>query len=144
MNFWDSSSLLPLVVDEIHSNTAKKFFRQDPHLFIWWGTPIECVSALARKQREGRLTHNEFMQAREKLHYLESISTRVLPSESLKTTAEALLIRHALRCADALQLAASLVLRTESEMNLVFLSEDNRLCQAAEKEGFTVIRFEAF
>lgn len=143
MNFWDSSSLLPLVVDEIHSNTAKTIFRQDPQLFIWWGTPIECVSAMARKRREGRLSHDEFMEAREKLRYLEIISTRILPSASLKTTAEALLLRHALRSADALQLAASLVLKNESEMNLSFLSEDNRLCEAAEKEGFTVIRFEA-
>lgn len=144
MNFWDSSSLLPLVVEETHSNIAKTIFRQDPLLYIWWGTPIECVSAMARKRREGRLSHDAFLEAREKLRYFESICTRILPSESLKTTAEALLLRYTLRSADALQLAASLVLKNESKMNLSFLCEDNRLCDAAEKEGFTVIRFEAF
>lgn len=130
-------------MDEIYSNTAKTIFRQAPQLYIWWGTPVECVSAMARKRREGRLSHDQFMEARERLRYFESISTRVLPSESLKTLAEALLLRHTLRSADALQLAASLVLRDESKMNLSFLSEDNRLCDAAEKEGLTVIRFAA-
>lgn len=141
MKFWDSSSLLPLLVKEHHTDSAIAAFQEDSELCIWWGTPVECLSAMSRQHREGRLSQKEFLLARQRLRDLESISVAILPSGAVKARAEDLLIRHALRAADALQLGAALVFRVETETSLVFLSEDNRLCEAAEKEGFTLHRF---
>lgn len=141
MKFWDSSSLLPLLVKGIHTDAAVAAFQEDPELCIWWGTPVECISAMARQNREGRLGHERFVQARGHLRELERISYKILPSESVKTMAEALLLRHPLRAADSLQLGAALVFQEETDTRLPFLSEDKRLCEAAEKEGFTLQMF---
>ena len=109
---------------------------QDPDICIWWATPVECVSALARKQREGRLSREDVEAARVRLRDLESISIRIAPTEGVKRHAEELLNRHPLRAADALQLGAALFFHETSGGNLPFRSEDKRLCGAAEKEGF--------
>jgi len=36
----------------------------DPSLVVWWATRTECLSALARRRREGHLTATGEQQAR--------------------------------------------------------------------------------
>lgn len=55
MRFWDSSALVPLLVDEPTSPVVVAEYLVDPEQMAWWGTGLECVSALARAEREGRL-----------------------------------------------------------------------------------------
>ena len=52
MRFWDSSAIIPLCVDEAPSVRVKRLAEEDSALIVWWGTPIECYSALARRRRE--------------------------------------------------------------------------------------------
>jgi hypothetical protein len=47
---------------------------------------------------------------------------------------------HPLRAADALQLAAAIVASEDQPASLPFVTLDDRLGQAAQREGFTVIR----
>ena len=59
----------------------------------------------------------------------------------LTTDAQALLIRHALRAGDAIQLASCLYLRRETGEQISFAAFDDRLTSAARVEGLTVIAF---
>ena len=59
-------------------------------------------------------------------------------SETLHRTAARLLKTHPLRAADALQLGAALVASNFEAHSARFLTEDTRLREAAEKEGFVI------
>lgn len=68
----------------------------------------------------------------------DSLEAGLSLREQLKDLAKRLLRVHPLRTADALQLAAALVYRAEGSP-LDFVCLDERLCSAAEREGFIVI-----
>ena len=53
MRFWDSSALVPLCVDEPATDAALALLAEDPEVAVWWATPVECASALARLERDG-------------------------------------------------------------------------------------------
>jgi hypothetical protein len=78
-------------------------------------------------------------QTRQVLQQLASGWSEVQPSESLRGTAERLLAVHALRAADAFQLAAALHWCQRQPMNRHLVSFDTRLRDAAYKEGFTIL-----
>ena len=62
----------------------------------------------------------------------------ILPSEAVRGIAQRLLRVHALRAADSLQLAAALVAAERDPASLPLVSLDQRLGEAATREGFTV------
>jgi uncharacterized protein len=62
----------------------------------------------------------------------------VLPSEAIRSRADRLLALHPLRASDALQLAALLAAAEERPADLPFVTLDERLAEAARKEGFSV------
>ena len=55
MRFWDSSAIVPLLVAESATPTLVSEFVRDPELVVWWATEAECVSALARLEREASI-----------------------------------------------------------------------------------------
>jgi uncharacterized protein len=63
----------------------------------------------------------------------------VTPSEDVRERAERLLGVHALRAADALQLAAALIWARERPARLEFVCLDGRLRGIAWREGFAVL-----
>ena len=63
MKFWDSSALLSLLVDEPSRDRLLAFLEEDSEVLAWWGTPVEIVSALSRREREGLLTAEEVAAA---------------------------------------------------------------------------------
>ena len=67
MRYWDSSAIVPLVVGESLSKAAADCLRADAGIITWWVTPVECVSALARREREGNLTAAGMSQAIKRL-----------------------------------------------------------------------------
>jgi len=134
--FWDTSALVPLLVVEPESERALALARRDGALVVWWGSSVECASALARLEREHRLKSAEVDAARDVLSTLRSAWTEVLPSDAVRTHAERLLLRHPLRAADALQLAAALTWAQGSPTSHAFASYDERLRAAARGEDF--------
>jgi hypothetical protein len=60
----------------------------------------------------------------------------VLPSEAVRATAQRLLRVHPLRAGDALQLAAAVVACEHEPLSFAFMSLDERLNEAAQREGF--------
>lgn len=139
MKFWDTSAIVPLLVIEPTTETARSVLTGDSSVVVWWGTRTECVSALNRQIREGSLRIEDERQARAVLKQLADAWSEVQPSESLRGTAERLLAVHALRAADALQLSAALQWCQRQPMNKDLVSFDARLRDAAYKEGFTIL-----
>ncbi len=111
----------------------------DPDQVVWWGTPIECISALSRRAREGVLTPLGEAWARVPLFYLSQSWNEVQPSGRLRTLAERFLAVHPLKAADALQLAAAFVWCAGQTQDREFVCLDRQLRTAASAEGFTVL-----
>lgn len=139
MRFWDASVLVPLCVVEAQSQALRSLREADPDTFIWWGTWIECISALMRSVREGRLSEAEESVARVRLREVFADAHEINPSEDVRARAERLLSVHPLRAADALQLAAALIWAMERPAGLGFVSLDRHLREAARREGFEVL-----
>jgi len=138
MRFWDSSAIIPLCIEEPHSETTRLLAQNDGELAFWWGTPVECSSSFARLRREGVISADDEQQVRRLVDQLTQSSTEISPSEEVRATARRLLLRHPLRAADSLQLAAALVWAANRPDDLGFVCLDKRLRDAARIEGFTI------
>jgi len=137
MRFWDTSALVPLCVDEPESVGVKALLRDDPSMVVWWGSVIECWSALARRRREGMLQNADEESARTFLHTLQESWIEVLPGEDVRARAGRLLRLHPIRSADAVQLAAALVWAGDPPSGEIVVY-DRRLGESARLEGLTV------
>jgi predicted nucleic acid-binding protein len=141
MNFWDSSALLPLLVPEATSGATRQYVAAQPELAIWWATPVECMSALARKEREGRLELSQMIAAEKNLNLIVRNSVTIDATDRVRLLARKLLRRYPLRAADSLQLAAACVLAGEATGDYGFVCNDEHLTTAASKEGFAIVSF---
>jgi predicted nucleic acid-binding protein len=139
MKFWDSSAVIPLCLKEPASDIVKYIAEKDEDFVVWWTTRIECVSAMARRRREGVLPTHAERQARAVLTALTGEWSEIQPAELVRHRAERLLMVHSLRAADALQLAAALIWTEEATSGAEFVCLDQNLREAAMREGFTVL-----
>lgn len=139
MRFWDTSSVVPLCLVEPETPRVRALIDRDPALVVWWGTRTECVSALARRAREKRLGMAQVERARAALASLAAEWTEVLPGETVRDRAERLLTVHDLRAADACQLAAALLWARGQTATRDFVAFDERLREAARREGFRLL-----
>lgn len=140
MRFWDSSAIVPLLVHEPASSAVSDAYRADPELMVWWGTQIECVSAIARLEREKALTTSGAVDAIGNLDSLARAWQEIQPVDAVRRHALRMLRVHPIRAADALQLAAARAGSEERPETLPFATLDDRLADAAQREGFTVLR----
>lgn len=139
MRFWDASAVVPLLVHEVASGDFATLARQDQPLVVWWGTPVECASALSRLGRGGAIPDADADRALDLLRVLAEAWTEVLPSDQVRALAIRLLRVHPLRAADALQLAAALVWAEGAPAGREIVTRDDRLAGAARKEGFVTL-----
>lgn len=139
MRFWDSSGIVPLLVTEATSLDLTALYAEDSAITVWWGTPVECASAIARRRRTGDLTDEAAHTAVERLRILADRWTEVSPSARLRFEASRLVAAYDLRAADALQLAAALAAAAGEPGSLPFVCLDRRLRAAAELEGFATL-----
>jgi len=140
MHFWDSSAIVPLLLDEADSEAARTALRDDQAMVVWWGTPVEVLSALARAERAGAVRTADVDLARRALEDLGERWNEVLPSDEVRERAGVGLLRHPLRAGDALQLGAALTWARGRPRAHGFLSFDERLAAAARQEGFEVLK----
>jgi predicted nucleic acid-binding protein len=116
----------------------RSLYRVDAGVLAWWGTRVECESAIARLEREGKLQPRSAAAARARLGRFAATWQEVQPLELLREDALRFLRVHDLRAADALQLAAGVAAAEGRPATLAFVCLDDRLAAAAEREGFTV------
>jgi predicted nucleic acid-binding protein len=139
MKYWDSSALISLFVDEPESEGRTSLLREDSQVITWWGSRVECASALNRLQRERSLDEGGLKQALGNLEAFYETCVEILPSEEVRKRAIRLLRVHPLRAADAMQLAAALMAAREDPSSFALVTSDDRLRSAANREGFQVL-----
>lgn len=138
MRFWDTSALVPLVVEEPSSAACDLWLREDPSIAAWTLTPVELSSALRRLVREGQLAEGAAMAAEARADELWGACYTVIDVEGVKARARRLLRVHQLRAADALQLGAALAWADDAPAGRALCTFDARLALAAAREGFVV------
>lgn len=139
MKFWDASAILPLLVEESTSSATVDLLARDQQVVVWWATETECVSAIARLEREESLTDRVVAEVLRRLDSMKNAWYEVQPVAGVRVTARRLLRVHPLRAADALQLAAAIAAAEQDPSTLDMVCLDDRLRSAAGKEGFTVL-----
>jgi predicted nucleic acid-binding protein len=139
VRFWDSSAVVPLLVVESTSDAMESILAEDSVVSTWWGTPIECVSAISRLERAGLAASSDVAAAHVRLSVLETNWVEISPADRLREDARRLVRVHGLRAADALQLAAAVTAATRGGHALPFVTLDERLALAASREGFTIL-----
>jgi predicted nucleic acid-binding protein len=143
VRFWDASALTPLCLDEGRSTDVDQLVREDPRMTVWWATPVECASAIARRRRDGVLSPADEVSALEILGRLADNWFEVQAGQLVRSHAFRLLRVHPLRAADAFQLAAALVWAGTPAAGPTPVAEivtlDGRLAEAARLEGLSVL-----
>lgn len=112
-------------------------------MLVWWATEIEAASAISRMERAGDLGETPADRGLARLDKLAADWHEVEPGDSVRRIARRLVRTHPLRAADALQLAAAIVGAEGDPSSLPFVSIDDRLNDAARREGFPVTGPEA-
>ena len=139
MRFWDASALVPLVVQEKGSALVRGWLREDPGVILWGLTRLELASAIERRAREGLLKAPERNRALDRLERITADAHEVSDLAAVRVRGVALLARHPLRAADAAQLGAALLVADPDPSSLAMVVLDQRLANAAEREGLRVI-----
>ncbi|HUL71602.1 MAG TPA: type II toxin-antitoxin system VapC family toxin [Vicinamibacterales bacterium] len=140
MTFWDSSALVPLLVAEPVTRAVRALYLQDHAVAVWWTTPVECASAVARLERDGALRAKAAAESFRRLDALTSSWIEIEPVAEIREVARRLLRSHPLRTGDALQLAAAYLAAERRPATLALVTLDDRLAEAAGREGFIVVQ----
>ena len=139
MRYWDASALVPIVVAEPDSERVRTWLSEDDHIVTWAWSRTEISSAIERRARDGSLSR---LQRREALRRFDTFAEswdEVTELLAVRSRANALLARHALRAADAGQLGAALLIQEQLAQALTFVCLDHRLSTAAELESLRVM-----
>lgn len=139
MRFWDTSALVPLVVDEPTTKAARDLLSNDADVLIWTMTSVELLSALGRL---GRLSEGlQDLLPSMRAHALDLVGRCVLVTDvdGVRRRAERLVGVHPFASADAMQLAAALAASEDRPERLDIVTLDAQLARSARLEGFRVI-----
>jgi hypothetical protein len=139
VKFWDASAIVPLLVGEKTTPRMQALAQRDPDMLAWWGSAVECTSALARLDRERALDPVAATVAYQRLALLAAAWHEIEPTELVRENAARFLRVHPLRAADSLQLAAAFIASDRRPASLEVVTLDDRLAEAMRKEGFVLI-----
>jgi predicted nucleic acid-binding protein len=138
VTFWDSSALVPLLIEEPRSASSRRLIKADA-VAVAWLARVEMASALVRLLREGRMDESGLESDLAELEALISSWVEIPPHEEVRRLAVRLLRTHVLRTLDALHLASAWFAAEGRPDTLGFVCFDTRLAAAARAEGFSVI-----
>lgn len=133
--FWDTSALVPLCVRQGITPQAIALYKLHDAV-VWWATPVEIASALARLVRMKQLDPSDWTKARKLAKRLADSWSVIQPSDALRAKSAQLVERYDLLAADSFQLAAALEWCEDVSQGRVFLTADRRLREAALLSGF--------
>jgi predicted nucleic acid-binding protein len=137
--FWDTSALVPLCVRQSITPRAVALYKIHDAV-VWWATPVEIASAVARLLRMQELDSSDWSKARKLATRLAGSWFVIQPSDALRARSVELVDRYDLRAADSLQLAAALEWCEGVPEGHVFLTIDQTLREAALLSGFDAQR----
>jgi uncharacterized protein len=140
--FLDTSALVKRYIPEIGTAWIQSLTTQSSGniLLVARITVVEIMSAIARRQREATLTHDQAQQLRTicQQHFATQYQIVEL-TPSIAILAGELCDRQALRAYDAVQLASALsilpIINQTPDNTMTFLTADDRLLNAAQSEN---------
>ena len=138
MRYWDSSALVPLVVEEPGSAAVVATLDEDPFVLTSTYATIEIASALWRRRHNGEMTFEEHLTADRILADLSQTWIELPVSHQVIRGSVEVLSRHRLRSGDALQLATAIE-SARSHEDITFVTLDEDLASAAQSEGFPTL-----
>ncbi len=133
--FWDASALVPLCVRQGMTLRAIALYKTYDAV-VWWATPVEIASALARLMRMKQIDSGDWAKASKLAQSLADSWSVIQPSDALRATSIPLVDRYDLQAADSFQLAAALEWCEYVPQGRVFLTADQKLRDAALLSGF--------
>lgn len=133
--FWDASALVPLCVRQGITPRAIALYKIHDAV-VWWATPVEIASALARLARMKELDTSDWTKARKLAKRLADSWSVIQPSDTLRAKSIDLVDRFNLRSSDAFQLAAAVEWCEGAAQGRIFLTADQKLREAALLSGF--------
>jgi len=137
--FLDSTAFVKLFVQEAGTEAIIRLMEatEDNRKLISAGTPLEVYAALKRRERAGAIAPKDAEAARNILRVEAARMVQQPLNPAVLEAARQVLDRHELRSAEALQLGAAVVTREMFQgMEIVFVSADQRLLDAAKEEHF--------
>jgi predicted nucleic acid-binding protein len=138
VKFWDTSALVPLIVDEPQTESMRRLISDDRTVVVWMFTGVELLSALGRLGRMVPALADILPSARLEVMDLFSRCASVTHVEGVRRRAERLVGVHPLSAADAMQLGAALIASGDRPEALDFVTLDRPLARCAQLEGFRV------
>jgi len=139
LRFWDTSALLPLILEQAATANLRAIASQDDSMVVWWGSKVEAVSAVCRLVRAGQIEEPSAPQLLQEIEALANATYEVQPTEGVRAAACRMLRVHELRAADALQLAAALLWAEHRPAGMGLVALHQKLRLAAAREGFEVL-----
>jgi predicted nucleic acid-binding protein len=135
VKFWDTSALVPLVLDEPSSRSMRQLLSSDANVAVSFISGVELQSAIARRtgndEPHTRLAASQFVVA---LSHGWTVADDYV---QIVAGGKQVASRYGLRAGDAIQLASALSLGHDARMPFVTL--DQELRAAARAEGFLVL-----
>lgn len=138
MNYFDASALAKRYVREIGSQSVRRLLAAGVAATSRL-SEVEVASAIARRARDGVLSAEQRDQLLAALSDDVPALAMVELTPELAAEARSLLLKHALRVGDSIQLASGLYLHRQSARPLRFVVYDERLAAAARAEGLRVV-----
>jgi predicted nucleic acid-binding protein len=138
VKFWDTSALIPLIVDESTTADMRRLLGEDRDVVVWMLTSVELLSSLGRLGRTAPELADVLPGARLDALELFRRWVAVTHVEGVKRRAERLVGVHPVTAADAMQLGAALLASGDRPETLDFVTLDQALGRCAQLEGFRV------
>ncbi len=138
MKFWDSSAIVPLVVQQPLSKYSLTLLKSDPVQLVSFSTYCEVFSALSRLERERSLKTESFSASEHRLNILCKSWHVASFSPLVESETKRLLRIHPIKCADAFQLASAITCCERNFGAFSFVTFDEKLGNTAVKEGFVI------
>lgn len=139
MKYWDSSALVAIHVQQKATSAVRLILSRDGQVLTWALSDVEVRSALCRLGREGAMTALQVSEAITRIESFFETVNLISVLAPVRTKAKRLLGIHPLRAADAMQLAAALTAVYDDPAGHEFVCLDDRLADAARREGFALL-----
>lgn len=128
--YFDTSALVKNYVQEAGSNRVRKLLRE--HEFLSSAiTPIELLSALGRRQRQGDINRSAYNSIIVRVKQDRLFWRLVESAPPVLAQAEEIVTNHSVRTLDAIHLASVLVIQESLGARVPFISADERQVAAA-------------
>ncbi|OHB97668.1 MAG: hypothetical protein A2Z58_03260 [Planctomycetes bacterium RIFCSPHIGHO2_12_42_15] len=135
----DTSDLVKLYVDESGSDAIKEIVRKATVISTSKVAYAEARAAFARKQRDGGFSFKVLRKIVEDFNREWESYFLIEVTDGLIRSAGDIAEKHLLRGFDSIHLASAINLKNKIGSEVYFSSTDEKLNQAAEKEGIIIL-----